>query len=330
MYKEFYGLREYPFNMTPDPQFLFLSRHHRVALDVLLYGIRERKGFIAITGEVGAGKTTLCRALLNSLDANTKTALILNPSLSDSQILRAVTEEFRLQPAKTTKKDLYDTINAFLLRELAANHNVALIVDEAQNLKPSVLEQIRLLSNLETEKEKLLQIVLVGQPELAEILDRESLRQLKQRISLRYHVASLAPEEIGEYIAHRLQRGRRRRPDPVGAGSVDVHLLLLARHSPPDQRAVRQGAAGGLHRRDVHHRCDEHPTRHRRHRVPTLVEGGTNGGGRGRMSLVHEALRKAEREKQRKTGAAPSAPPSPHPTATPQPVHTPVGSHARR
>ena len=205
MYKEFYGLREYPFNMTPDPAFLFLSRHHRVALDVLLYGIRERKGFIAITGEVGAGKTTLCRALLNSLDARTKTALILNPSLSDSQVLRAITDEFRLQPAKTTKKDLYDTINGFLLRELAANNNVALIVDEAQNLKPSVLEQIRLLSNLETEKEKLLQIVLVGQPELAEMLDRESMRQLKQRISLRYHVASLTPDEVGEYVDHRLR-----------------------------------------------------------------------------------------------------------------------------
>ena len=204
MYKEFYGLREYPFNMTPDPQFLFLSRHHRVALDVLLYGIRERKGFIAITGEVGAGKTTLCRALLNSLDANTKTALILNPSMSDSQILRAITEEFRLQPAKTTKKDLYDTINAFLLRELAANHNVALIVDEAQNLRPSVLEQIRLLSNLETEKEKLLQIVLVGQPELGELLAQDNLRQLKQRIALRHHVSPLEVEEVGEYIQHRL------------------------------------------------------------------------------------------------------------------------------
>ena len=205
MYKEFFGLREYPFNMTPDPQFLFLSRNHRVALDVLLYGIGERKGFIAITGEVGAGKTTLCRALLNSLDANTKTALILNPCLSDSQILRAVCDEFRLQPAKTTRKDLYDTINGFLLRELAANHNVALIVDEAQNLKPSVLEQIRLLSNMETAKEKLLQIVLVGQPELGKLLDREDLRQLKQRVALRHHVAPLAWEEVGEYIDHRLQ-----------------------------------------------------------------------------------------------------------------------------
>jgi general secretion pathway protein A len=205
MYKEFYGLREYPFNMTPDPQFLFLSQNHRVALDLLLYGIRERKGFVAITGEIGAGKTTLCRALLHSLDQTTKTALILNPCLSPSQILRAVCDEFRLGPARTTKKDLYDTINAFLLRELAANHNVALIIDEAQDLSPRALEQIRLLSNLETAKEKLLQIVLVGQPELGELLATENLRQLKQRIALRHHLAPLAAEEVGEYIAHRWQ-----------------------------------------------------------------------------------------------------------------------------
>jgi general secretion pathway protein A len=205
MYREFYGLREYPFNMTPDPQFLFLSRNHRIALDVLLYGIRERKGFIVITGEIGAGKTTLCRALLNSLNSTTKTALILNPCLSNSQILRAISDEFRLQSAKTTKKDLYDAINAFLLRELAANHNVALIVDEAQNLKPSVLEQIRLLSNLETEKEKLLQIVLVGQPELGEVLAEAGLRQLKQRIALRHHVQPLVYKELVEYIEHRLR-----------------------------------------------------------------------------------------------------------------------------
>ena len=203
MYKDFYGLREYPFNMTPDPEFLFLGRQHRIALDLLRYGIRERKGFIAITGEVGAGKTTLCRTLLGTLEAGTKTALLLNPCLSDSQVLRAICDEFRLQPAKTTKKDLYDTLNAFLLRELAANHIVALIVDEAQDLKPAVLEQIRLLSNLETAKEKLLQIVLIGQPELGELLDREDLRQLKQRIALRHHLAPLPATEVGDYIAHR-------------------------------------------------------------------------------------------------------------------------------
>jgi general secretion pathway protein A len=227
MYKDFYGLREYPFNMTPDPQFLFLSRNHRVALDVLRFGIRDRKGFLVITGEIGAGKTTVCRALLRSLDANTKTALILNPTLSDSQVLRVVCDEFRLQPAKTTKKDLYDTINAFLLRELAANHNVALIIDEAQNLKPRVLEQIRLLSNLETEKEKLMQIILVGQPELARLLQRDDLVQLKQRVALRHHIPPLAWEEVGDYIRHRLEV----------AGSdgriqwTDGALLLIRRYS---------------------------------------------------------------------------------------------------
>jgi general secretion pathway protein A len=227
MYKDFYRLREYPFNMTPDPQFLFLSDNHRVALDVLRFGIRERKGFIVITGEVGAGKTTVCRALLRSLDANTKTALILNPTLSDSQILRVITDEFRLQPAKTTRKDLYDTINAFLVRELAANHNVALIVDESQNLKPKVLEQIRLLSNLETEKEKLLQIILVGQPELTDLLKRDDLRQLKQRVALRHHIEPLAWEEVGQYIRHRLEVAG-------GDGRIqwtDGALLLIRRYS---------------------------------------------------------------------------------------------------
>jgi general secretion pathway protein A len=227
MYKDFYGLREYPFNMTPDPQFLFLSRNHRVALDVLRFGIKERKGFIVITGEIGAGKTTVCRSLLRSLDSHTKTALILNPSLSDSQMLRAICDEFKLQPARTTKKDLYDTLNAFLLRELAANHNVVLIVDEAQNLRPKALEQVRLLSNFETEKEKLLQIILVGQPELARLLQRDDLVQLKQRVALRHHIPPLAWEEIGEYIQHRLEvagcDGRIRWTD--GA------LLLIRRYS---------------------------------------------------------------------------------------------------
>jgi general secretion pathway protein A len=227
MYKTFYGLREYPFNMTPDPQFLFLSRNHRVALDVLRFGIAERKGFLVITGEIGAGKTTVCRSLLRSLDSNTKTALLLNPVVSDSQILRAICDEFRLQPAKTTKKDLYDTLNAFLLRELAANHNVVLIVDEAQNLRPKALEQIRLLSNLETEKEKLLQIILVGQPELGHLLQRDDLTQLKQRVALRHHIPPLAWEEVGDYIRHRLEVAG-------GDGRIrwtDGALLLIRRYS---------------------------------------------------------------------------------------------------
>lgn len=226
MYKDFYGLREYPFNMTPDPQFFYQSRNHRVALDVLRFGIRERKGFLVITGEIGAGKTTVCRSLLRSLDSNTKTALLLNPCLSDSQILRAVCDEFKLQPAKTTKKDLYDTINAFLIRELAANHNVVLIVDEAQNLRPKALEQIRLLSNLETEKEKLLQIILVGQPELSRLLQRDDLVQLKQRVAIRHHIPPLEWEEIGEYIRHRLEVAGDARIQ-----WTDGALLLIRRYS---------------------------------------------------------------------------------------------------
>jgi len=205
MYRDFYRLREDPFNMTPDPQFLFLSQQHRIALDVLRYGISGRKGFIVITGEVGSGKTTLCRALLESLDKNTKTALLLNPSLPGAQVLRTICDEFRLGPAKTSKKFLYDTLNAFLLRELAANHNVALIIDEAQNLRPAVLEEIRMLSNLETAKDKLLQIILVGQPELGGLLARPDLRQLKQRVALRHHVQPLVFKELIEYIGHRLR-----------------------------------------------------------------------------------------------------------------------------
>jgi general secretion pathway protein A len=219
---------------------------------VLRFGIEQRKGFLVITGEIGAGKTTVCRALLRSLDTNTKTALLLNPNLSDSQILRAICDEFRLQPAKTTKKDLYDTINAFLIRELAANHNVALIVDEAQNLRPRALEQIRLLSNLETEKEKLLQIILVGQPELGRLLLRDDLEQLKQRVALRHHIPPLAWEEVGEYIRHRLE---------VAGSNGRIHwndgaLLLIRRYSRGVPRLInvicdKALLAGYVHETDV-------------------------------------------------------------------------------
>lgn len=231
MYKDFFQLREYPFNTTPDPQFLYFSRQHRIALDLLQYGIRARKGFIVITGEIGAGKTTLCRALLHALDPTTRTALILNPMLSDAQILRVICDEFHLRPARTTKKDLYDSLNAFLLRELAANHNVALIVDEAQNLKPRVLEQIRLLSNLETEKEKLLQIIFVGQPELRELLSRPDLRQLRQRIALRHHIGPLETDEIGAYIQHRLRVAGE--PGRIRWAPEAIHLIAQHTHGLP-------------------------------------------------------------------------------------------------
>lgn len=204
MYERFFGLKERPFNVTADPTFLFFSRHHKEAFSHLLYGIKERKGFLEITGEIGTGKTTLCKALLNSLDKDTKTALILNPDLSKFQLLKAILQDLGVTDEKKSGTSLLTKLNEFLIQQLSCGNNVVLIVDEAQNLRASLLEQIRLLSNLETEKEKLLQIVLVGQPELREKLKSPQLRQLRQRISVRYHILPLDSAEIERYICHRL------------------------------------------------------------------------------------------------------------------------------
>jgi len=204
MYCTFFGLREKPFNVTPDPRFLFLSQSHQEALGHLLYGIEERKGFIAITGEVGTGKTLLCRALLDRLGPQVRTALILNSFMSEIELLRSINGDFGLATDGTTRKALIDTLNAFLLDEFRDGQNAVLIVDEAQNLAPTVLEQIRMLSNLETERGKLLQIVLVGQPELRQKLARPELRQLNQRIALRYHLRPFDRRETSDYITHRL------------------------------------------------------------------------------------------------------------------------------
>ena len=205
MYNEFYGFREPPFNITPDPRFLFFSDRHREAFDHLLFGIRERKGFIQITGEVGAGKTTLCRALLEELGPTYKTALILNPMLTSSQLLRTVLKELGLQAPRGDRAAALEVLNHFLLDQLSAGNDVVLLIDEAQDLSPQLLEQIRLLSNLETDQRKLLQIVLVGQPELRAKLDEPGLRQLRQRITVRYHLAPLSRAETERYISHRLR-----------------------------------------------------------------------------------------------------------------------------
>jgi len=204
MYENFFGLNESPFNMTPDPKFLYFSDKHSEALTQLLYGIKGRKGFLVITGEIGAGKTTLCRALLNELEANIKSALILNSNLSELELLQAINEDLGIPFNFDTKKELIGELNKFLLRELEDDGNVVIIIDEAQNLTPSVLEQIRLLSNLETTKEKLLQIVLIGQPQLRDILELPELKQLNQRISIRYHINPLSRKETEDYINHRL------------------------------------------------------------------------------------------------------------------------------
>ena len=205
MYLEYYGLNEPPFTITPNPRFLFFSSKHREAFNHLLYGIRERKGFVQLTGEVGAGKTTLCRALLEQLGNNFSTALILNPVLNTDELVKAVAMEFGLQVRGMDRLEMVQVINDFLLRQMAENRETVLIIDEAQDLTNELLEQVRLLSNLETDDRKLLQIVLMGQPELRDRLNAHSLRQLRQRITVRYHLNPLRRAEVAQYVQHRLQ-----------------------------------------------------------------------------------------------------------------------------
>ena len=205
MYLEFLGLREKPFSITADPSFLYLSRKHREALSHMVYGIRERKGFVEITGEIGTGKTTLCKALLRHLDQTTRTALILQPNLSELQLLQAVVQDFGLNPTRINHLGLFNELNQFLLNQAELGHNVVLVIDEAQNLSLRLLEQIRMLSNLETDKAKLIQIILVGQPQLREKLASPALEQLRQRIGVRYHMTPLDADEVRTYIDHRLR-----------------------------------------------------------------------------------------------------------------------------
>jgi general secretion pathway protein A len=205
MYTEFYGLHEKPFALTPNPRFLFLSESHREAIAHLLYGIEQGEGFIAVTGEVGTGKTTLCRALLKMLGNDAEIAFVFNPTLSGDELLRAISIEFGLIIEGYTRVDLNRQLNEFLLETSREGKRALLIVDEAQNLDASTLEEIRLLSNLETSSSKLLQILLFGQPELDELLDSPELRQLRQRITVRWSLAPLTMAETKNYVRHRLR-----------------------------------------------------------------------------------------------------------------------------
>jgi general secretion pathway protein A len=245
MYLEFYGLEQAPFSITPDPHYVFLSEHHRDALAHLLYGIRQGGGggFVQLTGEVGTGKTTLSRLLLNQLPENTQAALVLNPRLDPVELLQTICEELRLpvtaapapaaaspapaagkrdrakagKPAKIATpqrpggKALFDALSAHLLQAYAKGDRVVLIIDEAQNLSPDALEQVRLLTNLETETQKLLQIILIGQPELRDLLAKPELRQLAQRITARYHLRPLDEAGTEAYLRHRLNTAGARR-----------------------------------------------------------------------------------------------------------------------
>lgn len=204
MYQNFYRFKENPFSLTPDTDLVFPSKKHITAIEHLEYGIQQKKGFILITGEAGSGKTTLCRSFLKNLDKKIEVALILNSFLSEIELLRAINRDFGIDSTGETREQLVNALNDFLIEQKELKKIPVVIVDESQNLSPSVLEQLRMLSNLETDKEKLLQIVLMGQPELEETLERHDLRQLNQRIAIRYKIMPLDFQETQKYIYYRL------------------------------------------------------------------------------------------------------------------------------
>src|SRR5687767_81135 len=241
MYQSFYGFKEKPFNITPDPKFLYLSPTHQEALQHLKFGVQERKGFIVLVGEVGCGKTTLCRRFLNELDpARYDTALILNPRITETQMLKAILIELGETRLAKNQHDLVAQMNRLLLDRIEKGRDIVLIIDEAQNLKFEVLEQIRLLSNLETDKQKLLQIVLMGQPELKDVLAKEELRQLRQRILVHYELHPLTDNDMRHYIQHRRS---------LAGGNGRPHFTRWA------LRALHKGS-GGIPR-IVNNLCDK-------------------------------------------------------------------------
>lgn len=206
MYQDYFGFREMPFHVTPNPRFLFLSPTHEEALQHLRYGIEEKKGFIVLTGEVGCGKTTLCRKLLEELESREEvdTALLLNPRISETELLRGIMKELGEEVDVQHENDLLAKMNDILLERIAAGREIIVIIDEAQNLSFEVMEMLRLLSNLETYDQKLLQIILMGQPELNLKLREERLRQLRQRVLVHYDLKPLNRQEVDHYITHRL------------------------------------------------------------------------------------------------------------------------------
>jgi general secretion pathway protein A len=231
MYASFFGLKQAPFSITPDPRYLFMSERHREALAHLLYGVDAGGGFVLLSGEIGAGKTTVCRCFLEQIPRRCNVAYIFNPKLTVMELLKSVCEEFGLPPIAQTStpptvKDYVDPLNAFLLRTHGVGQNNVLVIDEAQMLSVDVLEQLRLLTNLETSERKLLQIILIGQPELRDMLARPELEQLEQRVIARYHLGALGPAETEQYIRHRLAVAGMNRPMPFDAKALRrIHEL---------------------------------------------------------------------------------------------------------
>jgi len=221
MYNDFYGFKESPFNITPNSKFFYSSDKHAEALNTLVYAVQERKGFVVITGEIGSGKTTICRTLLNKLDHKTETALITNTNINAKDLLYMILDDLEIEFKPGSKVKLLSQLNQYLIDQLRADKNVVLIIDEAQNLSPSVLEEVRMLSNLETESEKLIQIILMGQPELKQKLALRRLDQLRQRINVFFHLESLTKSETIHYIEHRLR---------VASGSDEKYFTDEALH----------------------------------------------------------------------------------------------------
>ena len=225
MYESFYGLKENPFNVTPNPDYIYLGENHREALAQLFYGVRERKGFIVITGEVGTGKTTLIHYLLDKMNGNhTKTAFLFNPKLTVDDFIQYILKDLGVRVQGKTKGEYLHNLHRYLLNAYQKDERVILIVDEAQGLRPELLEEIRLLSNLETSKSKLLQIVLLGQPELDKTLSQPEFRQLRQRINLRYHLPPLSEKETKEYIGKRLRIAGAREAIFTEKAIKEIHL----------------------------------------------------------------------------------------------------------
>lgn len=228
MYTDYFGLKEEPFSIAPNPQYFFMSRGHREALAHLLYGIKNEGGFVLLTGEVGTGKTTVCRLFLELIPSDTETAFILNPKLTAEELLASVCDEFGIEypPGTTSIKVFVSLISGFLLKAHEKGQKAVLIIEEAQNLKPDVLEQIRLLTNLETRERKLLQIIMLGQPELRDLLAKPELRQLSQRITARYHLGSLSKKEVLAYVSYRLSVAGLLRGNPFTASALSSLFSL--------------------------------------------------------------------------------------------------------
>ncbi|RYY85032.1 MAG: AAA family ATPase, partial [Comamonadaceae bacterium] len=253
MYAAYFGLKQEPFSIAPDPRLLFMSEQHREALAHLLYGVRGGGGFVLLTGEIGTGKTTVCRSFLEQVPPNVNLAYIFNPKLTVLELLDTVCHEFGVavpgRERALTVKDYLDPLNAFLLQAHATGRNNVLVIDEAQNLAPEVLEQLRLLTNLETSERKLLQIILIGQPELRAMIARPELEQLAQRVIARYHLRALSETETAQYVRHRLEACGLQRPLPfdrpalrrvhAASGGVPRRINLLC------DRALLGAYAGG-------------------------------------------------------------------------------------